>query len=144
MDILLIAYGTWIENEQNAPSMTIRVKNAISVGYTHFDTARNYGTEPFVIKAIVESGVPRKNFIVTSKIANPEDPTNIEDPNIMKINLGPLKYYDLLLLHYPPLNTQSRQNFKEIIHIIWIKMQQYIDNGLTKAIGVSNFYQNHF
>lgn len=136
-DIPLIAYGTWVENFKDAPSIVNRVKKAIELGYTHIDTAQNYGTEPFVIQAINESGISRNSIYFTSKVGS------IVDSNTLRLKLGHMQYYDLLLLHYPPLNTHSREEFKRAILPIWIGMEDYIRSGVTKSIGVSNFYQNH-
>lgn len=112
-------------------------KKAIELGYTHIDTAQNYGTEPFVIQAINESGISRNSIYFTSKVGS------IVDSNTLRLKLGHMQYYDLLLLHYPPLNIHSREEFKRAILPIWIGMEDYIRSGVTKSIGVSNFYQNH-
>jgi diketogulonate reductase-like aldo/keto reductase len=137
MEIPLIAYGTWLDNYNDAPIITDRVKNAIELGYTHIDTARGYGTESYAIQGIIDSGIPRDAIYLTSKVKS------IIDPDILKKDLGDMNYYDLLLLHYPPLGTRSRNSFKRAISKIWGQMQLYIFDGVTRAIGVSNFYQNH-
>lgn len=136
-DIPLIAYGTWVDDFTDTSTMLTRVKQALELGYTHIDTAKNYGTEPYVIQAINESNIPRYTIFVTSKIRS------IMDIGTLSMSLGPLQYYDLLLLHYPPLRTDSRSLFKQRILPLWIGMEQYLRAGITKAIGVSNFYQNH-
>ena len=136
-DIPLIAYGTWVDNINDAPLISTRVRDSIELGYTHIDTAIIYGTESYAIQGINESGISRDNIYVTSKIRSIE---NVEN---LRMNLGHLQYYDLLLLHYPPLDTYSRDIFKEKVLSLWIGMERYLRSGLTKAIGVSNFYQNH-
>lgn len=128
--IPMIAYGTWVENYSDAPSMLNRVEQAINLGYTHIDTAKNYGTEQYVIQAIKD--FPRSGIYLTSKVRS-----------IIELNVDDIQYYDLLLLHYPPLNTHSRDEFKYKVLELWIGMNSYMNMGITKAIGVSNFYQNH-
>lgn len=138
--IPLIAYGTWVDDLKETPSIVNRVRKALELGYTHIDTAKNYGTEPFVIQAIKEFGVSRDSrdsVYFTSKISS------ITDPGALRTDLGHMQYYDLLLLHYPPLNKRSREEFKAQMLKLWIGMENYIRSGITKAIGVSNFYQNH-
>lgn len=133
MNIPLIAYGTWVEHLHQAPSMLEHVKQALRVGYTHIDTAQNYGTEPYVFQAIRESGITRDKIFLTSKVASPGH------INHLRNSLGDLGYYDLLLLHYP-IKADSAKSFKFYMRSLWIGMQEYINSGVAKAIGVSNFY----
>jgi diketogulonate reductase-like aldo/keto reductase len=138
--IPLVAYGTWVDDIHDAPTMKDRVKTAILLGYRHIDTAKNYGTEPFVIEAMKEVqslGIGRESLFLTSKVMG------YISSESLRSDLGYAQYYDLLLLHYPPLDARSRDEFKNKIRPIWANMQSYITNGITKLIGVSNFYQNH-
>lgn len=138
--IPLIAYGTWVDDINDAHTMKDRVKTAILLGYRHIDTAKNYGTEPFVIEAMKEvksSGISRDSLFLTSKI------NGYINSESLLADLGYAKYYDLLLLHYPPLDARSRDEFKYKIRPIWANMQSYISSGIARLIGVSNFYQNH-
>lgn len=137
MYIPRIAYGTWIPHSEDATKVTANVATAIKLGYTHIDTAQSYGTESYAIQGIINSGISRENIFLTSKIQS------IQDSQSLKFHLGEVKYYDLLLLHYPPLGTGSRTAFKEAILKIWAAMQTYIHDDIALAIGVSNFYQNH-
>ena len=137
MEIPLIVYGTWFDNIKNAPIMKDFVEIAIELGYNHIDTATNYGTELYTIEGITETNINRQDIFFTSKIALL---VNIER---MRTNLAGMQYYDLLLLHYPSLNTGSRQKFKQAIKPLWEGMQMYRNNGIVKNIGVSNFYLNH-
>jgi diketogulonate reductase-like aldo/keto reductase len=136
IDIPLIAYGTWSENV--TPEILNAIKTSLSVGYRHIDTSFNYNTEHYVVEAILDSGIPRESICLTSKLQR----TNIPN-NILLNRLGGVKYYDLLLLHYPPLGTQSREEFKIKVYELWIGMVSYLNNGITRSIGVSNFYKNH-
>ena len=137
MDMPLLAYGTWVESKDTASLITDRVRTAIQMGYTHIDTAQNYGTEWYAIQGIQQSGISRSQIFFTSKL------TELMDPKQLSLRLGPLQYYDLLLLHFPPMNARSREEFKKKLLPIWIGMNTYLNFGIAKAIGVSNFYQNH-
>lgn len=136
-NIPLIAYGTWVENFKDRASIAARVKKAIEFGYTHIDTAHNYGTEEFVLSGFLESGVPRNSIYITSKLQS------LMDSTALRKKIGQFEYYDLLLLHYPPIGTNSRAEFKRQITTLWKGMQSYVQEGLVKSIGISNFYQNH-
>lgn len=121
-----ITYGTW--NGDNESSIKDRIKIALSLGYTHFDTAENYHTEADIMQALKECSMSRESIFLTTKI----------------VDIVSLEYtYDSLLLHYPPLNTGSRENFKQSLYNIWKRMQVYIVDGTAKKLGVSNFYKNH-
>lgn len=137
MNVPLIAYGTWVDDRKDIVLMKDRVKIAIGLGYNHIDTAYNYGTEKSCIQAINELKIPRDKIFFTSKILT------LINAKTLRTALGSLQYYDLLLLHYPPLDTGSREKFKSAVLPIWKGMQSYINDGITKAIGVSNFYHNH-
>jgi diketogulonate reductase-like aldo/keto reductase len=64
----VIGFGTWkIEDQKEAKEF---VKTAIEVGYRLIDTAKIYGNEQGVGKGIKESGVPRKEIFVTTKLWN--------------------------------------------------------------------------
>ncbi len=132
-NIPLIAYGTWIDHD---PSQMYRlVQSAVNLGYTHIDTAKNYDTESYVFEAI--SNMPRDRIFLTSKVRS------IIDIDILRSELGSIQYYDLLLLHYPPIGTHSIERFKSELLPLWIGINSYLSSGITRAIGVSNFYQNH-
>lgn len=79
MSMSLIGYGTWVDRED--PSiMKLATQNALEIGYRHFDTAFNYGTEPFVVESIIQSNIPREEIFLTSKSDSP--------PSIEQLKLG--------------------------------------------------------
>lgn len=133
--IPLIAYGTYIDNPMEIANIYGRIEKAINIGYNHIDTAYNYNTEGFVIDAV--SNISRDSIFITSKIQN------LISSDAIKKNLRTLEYYDLLLLHYPPLNERNRGNFKNKLRSMWKTMNKYIEDGVTRYIGISNFYKNH-
>ncbi|MDB5161137.1 MAG: putative reductase [Candidatus Saccharibacteria bacterium] len=128
-----IGFGLWQNtDEQECKSA---VKWALEAGFRHFDTAQIYGNEQFLGDALKESGVPREELFITTKIWN---------DNMIGTRLIPsfeeslkklqMDYVDLLLLHFPV--TERRDG-------AWRKMEQIYSSGKAKAIGVSNYTLKH-
>lgn len=106
------------------------VQEAIKLGYRHFDTAQYYKNERAVGDAIRESGIPREEFFVTTKIwisdyGYDKCKKALED-SLKRLNLG---YIDLVLLH---------QRYRDYIGA-WKALEDYKKDGKIKSIGVSNF-----
>ncbi|KAF9449874.1 Aldo/keto reductase [Macrolepiota fuliginosa MF-IS2] len=124
-----IAFGTWTLGNGQGP--IDQVEQAISVGFSHVDTAQSYRNEEEAGKAIRESGLARKEIFITTKYSglNGLDiQTSIK--NSLK-NLG-VSYVDLYLIHHPRLAVPD-------IPTAWRKMEEIKEKGLAKSIGVSNF-----
>lgn len=105
------------------------VKTAIAAGFRKFDTASVYGNEEEVGQGIRESGVPREDIFVATKLypnqySNPE--TAIEEC-LSKLDIG---YIDLMLLHHP--GTNDVKAYKA--------MEKYVAAGKIRSIGVSCYY----
>jgi diketogulonate reductase-like aldo/keto reductase len=92
----------------------------------------NYHTESFVIDAIIQSGIPREEIFLTNKSGIPP---SIDE---LKLRLTRIEYYELFLLHHPPF--ASSHEFKVKLLEIWTQMNNLLQAGLVKFIGVSNFY----
>lgn len=110
------------------------VHNALDVGYRAVDTAQIYGNEAEVGLAIAESGVPRADLFVTTKIWTDNYAKDKLIPSLRE-SLEKLRtdYVDLTLIHWPaPGNGVSLPEFMEAL--AEVKAQ-----GLTRQIGVSNF-----
>lgn len=106
------------------------VSEAIKIGYRHFDTAQYYKNERAVGDAIRESGIPRKEFFVTTKIwisdyGYDKCKQAIED-SLKRLNI---EYIDLVLLH---------QRYRDYIGA-WKALEEAQKEGKIKSIGVSNF-----
>ena len=109
---------------------------AIENGYRHFDTAISYRNEAVVAKGITESGYPREDFYLTSKIPG-RSPHIDSESNVLESIEMSLKelntdYIDLYLIHHP------WDNNLEILKV-WQELEKAVDEGLIKSIGVSNF-----
>lgn len=106
------------------------VRNGLELGYRHIDTAQIYGNEAEVGQAIEESGVPRDELFVTTKIwlENLAPEKLIE--SLKKLRLAQV---DLTLIHWP--TRDASPTIAESMQALYQAQQM----GLTKAIGISNF-----
>ncbi|KAG7395332.1 hypothetical protein PHYBOEH_003929 [Phytophthora boehmeriae] len=112
------------------------VRSALQLGYRHIDTATAYRNEEDVGKAIRDSGVPRSEIFVTSKIANRSwDYQEVVDGvRLSNQKLG-LEYIDLYLLH-APFDSATRAD-------AWRALEDMQTEGIVRDIGVSNFGEKH-
>jgi 2,5-diketo-D-gluconate reductase A len=109
------------------------VTDALAAGYRHIDTAAAYGNEEAVGRAIVASGIAREDVFVTTKVwvqDAGEDATKKAVDTSLR-NLG-LDYLDLYLIHQPYGDYYGS----------WRAMRVLNEQGLIKAIGVANFYED--
>ncbi len=111
------------------------VQWALEAGYRHIDTARAYGNEAGVGKALRESGVDREEVFVTSKVWNSDQgyESTLKAFDSTMDDLG-LDYLDLYLVHWP-----VEGKYKDT----WRALEHLYDTGRVRAIGVSNFLQHH-
>jgi methylglyoxal/glyoxal reductase len=111
------------------------VKYALKIGYRHIDTAWLYGNEIDVGRAIRESGIEREEIFITTKVWNSDQgyqSTLAACDRSLKL-LG-LPNVDLYLIHWP-VEGQGKDTWKAMI--------QLLNEGKTRAIGVSNFEVFH-
>lgn len=111
------------------------VLEALRVGYRHVDTARIYGNEDDVGAAVRESGVPRGEVFVTSKLWSSDQGYDSALRAFDK-SLGRLgfEYLDLYLLHWPVPKKRLES---------WRALERLLEDGRVRAIGVSNFMPRH-
>ncbi|MFI1927282.1 MULTISPECIES: aldo/keto reductase [unclassified Streptomyces] len=117
---------------QIAPDQTEQaVTDALAAGYRLLDTAAAYGNEEAVGRAIKNSGVPREELFVTTKLwvqdTGEENTARAFETSLR--NLG-LDYLDLYLIHQPYGD----------VHGSWRAMEKLNREGRAKAVGVSNFH----
>jgi 2,5-diketo-D-gluconate reductase B len=110
------------------------VSNGLELGYRVIDTAQIYGNEAEVGQAIAQSGVPRDELFITTKIWTDNYAADKLIPSL-KESLSKLKtdYVDLTLIHWP--SPQGKVSVAEFMGALLEARQQ----GLTREIGVSNF-----
>ena len=113
------------------------VSDALEVGYRHIDTAKAYGNEEGVGKALAESGIDREELFITTKLWNSDQggQTALDafDLSLAKLDLD---YVDLYLIHWP---SPHRGLFVES----WGSLEKILESGRAKSIGVSNFKPHH-
>jgi diketogulonate reductase-like aldo/keto reductase len=111
------------------------VKEALAVGYRHIDTARVYGNEEDVADGIRDSGLPRDQVFVTTKLWNDDqgyDSTlRAFDAALKRMRLDTI---DLYLLHWPVPGKRKES---------WRALERLRAEGRARAIGVSNFMEHH-
>ena len=127
-----IGYGVY----QVSPSECERcVSEALAVGYRMIDTAQAYANEQGVGAAVKKSGIPRDELFLVSKIwiANYgyEKAKKSIDESLRKLGTD---YIDLMLLHQPFCDRYGAYR----------AMEEAYKEGKLRAIGVSNFYPDHF
>ncbi|KHD45488.1 aldo/keto reductase [Streptococcus hongkongensis] len=141
LEIPLLGFGTFkAADGEEAYQSTLA---AIKAGYRHIDTAAIYKNEVSVGKAIKDSGVPREELFVTTKLWNDSHsyPKAKEALAASLQRLG-LDYVDLYLIHWP--NPKAyRDNWQKANAEAWSYMEDAVDEGLVKTIGVSNFMVHH-
>lgn len=136
-----LGFGTWQTPDGEVAENSVKI--AIEAGYRHIDTAAIYGNEVSVGKGIKASGVPRKDLYITTKLWNNahsyEKAKAAIDESIAKLDCG---YLDLYLIHWPN-PVEFRDNWKEANAAAWRAMEEAVESGKIKSIGVSNFMPHH-
>lgn len=108
---------------------------ALKEGYRLIDTAAYYNNEVQVGKAVRDSGIPREEIFVTTKMWNNDQRDDRqEDAFHESLNRLKIGYIDLYLIHWPVPGK-----FTET----WKYMEDFLASGKVRAIGVSNFLAHH-
>lgn len=147
----MLGLGTW----KSAPGEVYdAVKEALRIGYRHIDCAPIYGNEPEVGKALsdaFEAGVAdREDVWVTSKLWNDaHKPADVQPALEKTLDDLQLETLDLFLIHWPvaqkngvhmPASPDDFYSLEEVpLTETWAAMEDLVDAGLTRHIGVSNF-----
>lgn len=128
-------FGLGVYKVEEGQQTEATVQAALQIGYRLIDTAAFYENEEGVGSAIRESGVPRKDIFVTTKVWNSDqgyDSTlKAFESSFNKLGLD---YIDLYLIHWP-----VAAKYKET----WKALERLYQEGAVKAIGVSNFQPHH-
>ena len=123
----LLGLGTW-QSEGDGAYRSVR--HALDLGYRHLDTAKAYGNEDRVGRAIRDSGVDRDELFVTTKLP-PNDAGREAEVIEASLSLLGLDHLDLWLIHWPPNKKAAPE--------VWQGFITARDSGLTRSIGVSNY-----
>jgi 2,5-diketo-D-gluconate reductase A len=129
-----LGFGVYLVPDDEAEEA---VSTAIDAGYRSIDTAALYKNERGTGRAINESGVPRDEFFVTTKVWNTDQGYN-EALRAFDASLDQLgmDYVDLYLIHWP---LPARGRYVET----WKALEKIHAEGRAKSIGVSNFQPDH-
>lgn len=122
--------GLGVYKTKDGEEVVNAVKTAISLGYRSIDTAAFYNNEKGVGQAIRESGVPRNELFITTKVWNSDQgyESTLQAFEKSRKNLG-LDVIDLYLVHWP-VSGKFKETWKALVHLY--------QEGAVKAIGVSN------
>ncbi|MGX1887209.1 aldo/keto reductase [Streptomyces sp. NPDC055287] len=129
VEMPVLGFGVY----QIPPERTERaVTEALAAGYRLFDTAAAYGNEQAVGRALKNSGVPREELFVTTKLWIQDAPAQANAVRAFEKSLNKLglDYVDLYLMHQPYGDVYGQ----------WRAMEDLYREARTKAIGVANFY----
>ena len=106
------------------------VLHALDVGYRHIDTATMYRNEGDVGRAVRDSGVPREEVFVTTKLV-PDDAGRERRTLEASLRALGMDYVDLWLIHWPARSGALPR--------VWEQFLALRDEGLARAVGVSNY-----
>ena len=125
--IPMVGLGTWLSEGDEAARA---VRTALRLGYRHLDTATGYGNEDQVGRGLADSGVPRSEVFITTKLPPDRAGRERETLESSLTKLG-TTHVDLWLVHWPPHGVATPTTWERFIALR--------DEGLVRAIGVSNY-----
>jgi len=123
----MVGFGTWPMRGHKACEAVL---TALQAGYRHVDTATMYANEAEVGRAVRESGVPRQEVFLTSKLRASDAGREREVLTRSLRALG-TDHLDLWLVHWPPRGGASVRAWRELLALR--------EEGLARAVGVSNY-----
>ncbi|HKT18172.1 MAG TPA: aldo/keto reductase [Stellaceae bacterium] len=124
-----LGFGTWALSGRDAYDAT---RTALALGYRHIDTAQIYGNESEIGRAIRDSGIPRREIFLVTKVppmqlhAGPAKRSH--DESLQRLGFD---YVDLLLIHWPNAQVPLAETLGALAELRIA--------GKTRFIGVSNF-----
>ncbi|KAG8967452.1 hypothetical protein FRC05_002047 [Tulasnella sp. 425] len=137
-----VGLGCWMGSYGEGERCEQMVRTALKVGYRHFDTAAGYQNEKHTGRAIRESGVPRSEIFLTTKLAN-TDHHRVREAFEASLAQLDCEYVDLYLMHWPQHQDETGRALKEdespTFVETWKEMEKLLETGKVKSIGVSNF-----
>jgi methylglyoxal/glyoxal reductase len=139
LDIPVLGLGVW--QAKAGREVEDAVIWALETGYRLIDTARIYGNEEGVGRAIRKSKIPRDQIFLTTKLWNEDQGYETAlaaiDQSLERLEMD---YVDLYLIHWPFMDRNKGENRREET---WKAMEEIYKSGKAKAIGVSNYTVKH-
>jgi 2,5-diketo-D-gluconate reductase A len=123
----LVGLGTW---QMSGSRCYDAVRIALDLGYRLLDTATIYGNEREVGRAVRDSGVAREELFVTTKLP-PREAGRERAVLAASLRALEMDHVDLWLIHWPPRAAARVATWKELLAVR--------DEGLARAVGVSNY-----
>ncbi|MGO1949903.1 MAG: aldo/keto reductase [Mycobacteriaceae bacterium] len=138
VQIPTLGFGTWFIDDDKAARA---VKDAVATGYRNIDTAQAYGNERGVGEGVRDSGVPREELFVSTKLAaevkDYDGAVAAIDGSLEKLGLD---YVDLFLIHAPqPWDDFRDGDYADGNREVWRAFEEAYQAGKVRSIGVSNF-----
>ena len=132
IEMPVFGLGTWALNGRKGYQAILW---ALEAGYRLLDTAEGYGNEKRVGLAIKDSGIPREEIFITTKVFRAsqgfENTLKAFEESLGRLNVS---YLDLYLIHEPITNLRLDT---------WKAFEKLLNEGKTHAIGVSNYTIRH-
>jgi methylglyoxal/glyoxal reductase len=129
------AFGLGVYKVEEGEQLEKTIQTALDLGYRLIDTASFYQNEEGVGQGIRNSGIPREELFITTKVWNSEqgyeNTLKAFDDSMERLGLD---YLDLYLVHWP-----VKGKYLET----WRALEELYREGRVKAIGVSNFKIHH-
>ncbi|HET7399755.1 MAG TPA: aldo/keto reductase [Intrasporangium sp.] len=127
-----LGFGVWqVPDDEVEAAVAV----ALDTGYRHVDTARLYGNEAGVGRALAATDVPREDVFVTTKVWN-DDHRNVAAAFDASLERLGLEVLDLYLIHWP---VPSQDAYVDA----WTAMLELQRSGRVRAVGVCNFTIEH-
>jgi len=124
--------GTWHLNGQECYNA---VRWALEAGYRHIDTAEGYGNEAEIGRALIDSGIPRKDIFIATKASSvamgAAEPSLLEAVFMRQLGELQTDYVDVYMLHTPPPDSNTLQ-------LLWMGLERLYDAGRVRSLGISN------
>ncbi|KAF2842978.1 Aldo/keto reductase [Patellaria atrata CBS 101060] len=136
LSIPVIGFGVY---QSHGDTCLRSCKTALENGYRHIDTAQYYANEAEIGTALRHSNIPRSELFITSKILTPrKDPEATYSSIVNSVHklAGEEGYVDLFLIHSPNCGVEGRK-------MLWTALEGAKEEGLVRAIGVSNYAPSH-
>ena len=132
VEMPILGLGTWMLTGKSAYDS---VKWALELGYRLVDTATIYGNERNIGQAIKDSGVPRDEIFLTTKVWNDDqgydNALSAFNKSLKKLDVS---YVDLYLIHWPVTGLRKET---------WKALEKILEEGNARSIGISNFTIRH-
>ena len=137
MKLPCVGFGTYQTINGDGKAIIL---DAIRAGYRFFDAASLYETERALGAAIKESGLPREDFIIETKLWIDEmGYENAKKALAASLERLQMDYVDLYMIHWPRQTGADDENWKALDLETWRAMEEMVDEGKVRALGCSNF-----